>query len=82
MEQVSLEYSTKNIPVPSIKSYLKLLIASGEHLIHKARWKSHIFLNPQEAPNNKEHYDFKSLRKAPIVSLLKPFEDRIMQLLK
>ena len=31
MEQVSLDYSTKNIPVPSIKTYLKLLIAAGEN---------------------------------------------------
>ena len=82
MEQVSLDYSTKNIPVPSIKTYLKLLIAAGEKMIHKTRWKAHIFLNPQVVPVNKEHYDFKSTRKAPIVSLLKPFEDRIIQLFK
>ena len=51
-------------------------------MVRKTRWKAHIFLNPHEAPKNKELYGFPSIRKAPIVELLKPFEDRISKLFK
>ena len=51
-------------------------------MVRKTRWKAHIFLNPHEVPKNKELYGFPSIRKAPIVELLKPFEDRISKLFK
>ena len=40
MEQVSFEYSMKNIPIPTNNAYMKQLIEKVESLNRRMRWKA------------------------------------------
>ena len=41
MESKILEYSLKNIPIPSKASYLKSMMDKVENFIKRIRWKGH-----------------------------------------
>ena len=82
MEQVNLGYSMKNIPMPSKKVYLQMLINSIEKFTRNLRWRAYFFQNPNSKPNSKKTYNFKSLTPAPFVEDLKEFEDKLANLLK
>ena len=71
----NLNYSKKNIPIPSQKEYLLQLIRSVEKFIHNLRWRAYFFLNPNEKPQ-KETYGFKSIRTKHVKEL-KDFETRL-----
>ena len=45
MDQRNFSYSMKNIPVPSKKLYLKILIDKVEILVKRMRWKALFFEN-------------------------------------
>ena len=77
MDIFNLNYSTKNIPTPTDKHYLKLLIEKVEDLIKRMRWKAWHFLNPKKTENNcdKETYGFRTTRESPNVPQLKHFEE-------
>ena len=71
MEPQNFEYSLKNIPVPSKKSYLKALIDKIGNFICRARWKAHFFDkntsdDTSDAPNN---FGFKSGKTPPKISI-------------
>ena len=76
MEKYSLDYSAKNIPVPSENNYHQTMLTKANKFIQNARWKAFFFLNPQEKPQNKQFYNFKSTNPAPPVNRLKEFENR------
>ena len=82
MEKVNLDYSTKNIPVPSRNLYQQMVIAKTQKFIHNARWKAHFFLNPQKNSNTKNYFGFKSTNPAPSVLQFKFFEDQLVKLVK
>ena len=82
MEQVNLGYSMKNIPVPSQESYLQVFINSIETFSRNIAWRAFWYLNPNEDPEAKEKYGFKSLAPAPYVKDLKVFEDGLLELIK
>ena len=75
-------YSTKNIPIPSRKVYLKCLISKAESFIRNVRWKTFFFLNPEIKGETKETYGFKSSKSPPRIHELKEFEDGILGLVQ
>ena len=81
MEQVNLNTSLKNIPIPSKQEYLSELIFSVGVFIANLRWRVFFFLNPAEQ-SKVEKYGFKSTKPAPYVKELKQFEDSIYDLVK
>ena len=40
MEKIEIDYSTKNIPVPSKDKYEIQLVSKIEHAIKRMRWKA------------------------------------------
>lgn len=82
MENLNLGYSTKNIPIPSEKDYLRCLIEKTEQLLRRIRWKAHFFLNPIQAPSCKETYGFNSTKNPPPIDELKEFEDGMLNIIQ
>ncbi len=82
MEQVNFGYSTKNIPAPSQKEYLKNFIAKTEKFIRAIRWRTYFFLNPDDKPKKKETYGFKSTLNTKPIRELKQFEDGMLDLIQ
>ena len=48
LEQVNLEYSTKNIPIPSVRDYCQTLIGETRSFIRRMQWDAYflITVNP------------------------------------
>ena len=80
MEPISLEYSTKNIPVPSNNTYFQMMIRRVEKFIHNARWKANFFLHPEKKPQKKQYFGFKSNTPSPQINELKEFENELVSL--
>ena len=59
MEKFSVNYSTKNIPLPSQNDYRQRLIEKTEQFLRRMRWKAYFFLNPGTISNTKDTYGFK-----------------------
>lgn len=81
-EQINLGYSTKNIPLPSEKDYLKCMISKVETFLRNIRWRTFFFLNPETTTEHKETYGFKSTKPEPFVPELKEFEDGMLELVQ
>ena len=66
MEKTNLDYSLKNIPIPSTSSYRLKLIEKIESVIKRMRWKAQFFMKEEEENEGpkKENYGFKT-RKCP-----------------
>ena len=82
MEQVKWDYSTKNFPIPSDREYRQKLIEKTEDFLKRAVWKTYFFLNPNEKPQRKETFGFKSNASLPHVPELKAFEENMLQLIQ
>lgn len=80
MEKINLGYSLKNIPIPNIDSYQKLLIGRTEDFIQKLRWRAFFFLNPNLDATQKETFGFKTSKTAPQIKELVPFESDLLTL--
>ena len=65
MEQETLPYSTKNIPVPNQNKYRQLLISKAEKVYQNMRWKAFFYLNPEKKPKAKNNFNFKSTAPPP-----------------
>ena len=77
IERINLDYSKKNILIPSQKECKLQLVAKAEHFIKLARWKALQFvgkLNAQE----KKIYGFRTRNCPPPSKGLKQFEDDLM----
>ena len=81
MELVNLGHSTSDIPVPSKKVYLQMMINSVEKYIQNLRWKTLFFLNPINR-QEKNNFGFKSTKTPPAIPELKPFEDDLIDMMK
>ena len=75
LEQHSLGYSAKNIPLPPKGSYLNKLVIQAEKFIRNFRWRTFFFLNPDITPDQKEIYGFPSPKSPPSIQQLNEFED-------
>ena len=80
-ERFELDYSMKNISLPSQKEYILGLIYSVETFVKNLRWRAYFFLNPQEK-TSKNKYGFKTLKAAPKVKELQSFEDGLFNMVK
>ena len=58
MEKINMDYSDKNIPIPSQQDYKIHLISKTEKFIKRIRWKALEFLGKLE-PTDKQTYRFK-----------------------
>ena len=81
MEKVNLQYSMKNIPIPSKHEYKKMLVAKTEHLIKRMRWKVLAFDGKLKS-SNKNTYGFRtSLYPEPSPDLVQ-FESDLMDMIR
>ena len=61
MEKLDIDYSLKNIPIPSNESYLIKLIEKIESVVKRMRWRAHFFLQEKHESNiRREDVGFKS----------------------
>ena len=73
MERFNINYSNKNIPIPTEKEYEMQLIAKVESFSKSMRWKALEFLG-KLGPKEKETFGFKSHKCLPFVNELAEFE--------
>ena len=81
MEKFNMNYSDKNIPIPSRQDYKIHLISKTEKFIKRIRWKALEFLGKLES-TEKETYGFKSRNCPPIVAEVANFEHDLMMMIK
>ena len=83
MDVLNLDYSTKNIPYPSIDSYRKDLISRTISFIQRLRWKANFFLKgTTDKEDTKQTYGFKSQKTPPACKHLRHFEDSLFDMIK
>ena len=83
MEVLNLDYSTKNIPYPSLNSYRKDLITRTVNFIQRLRWKAHFFLRgPNDTVESAVTYGFGSQRTPPACKHLRNFEDSLFEMIR
>ena len=95
MNTRNIQYSLKNIPIPSSFSYLKNLINKTKDFVRRLRWKAFWYNKKLEAQkrqnnsnddeNNEEeeipnNYGFRSPRNPPQNDNLKEFEANLFKL--
>ena len=82
MERFEINYSNKNIPIPSKYNYKIMLVSKIEKVINRMRWKTLVFLGKLDNDNNRETFGFKSTKCPPAVPELSQFENDLMYLVK
>ena len=97
MNTRNINYSLKNIPIPSSFNYLKCLVSKTEDFVKRLRWKAFWYekkleaqarnQNPENNENNEEeeeifsNYGFKSPRTPPQNEHLKEFENDLFRMI-
>ena len=81
MEKFNIDYSTKNIPVPSKQQYMIQLISELEKFMKRMRWKTLQFLGKLNN-SGKENYGFKTKKCSPCVDELVYFENNMIKMVK
>ena len=81
MEKVNLQYSMKNIPIPSNHEYKKMLVAKTEHLIKRMRWKVLAFDGKLKS-SDKNTYGFRTSRYPEPSPDLVQFESDLMDMIR
>ena len=83
MDKVQFNYSLKNIPIPSRRSYLLSLLNKVENFIKRLRWKAFFFdTNDHNAENNCPTYGFKTDITPPQHDDLKLFEQDMFNMVR
>ena len=81
MEKLSFDYSTKDIPIPPLKTYKIKLLDKVESVLKRMRWKAFFFLNPSTESRTGK-FNLKSRRCPPPIEDLKPFEDDMFKMIE
>ena len=81
MNLVNLQGSVKNIPIPSPKVYLMMLINSIETLCREMEWAANIYLNPRSRIT-KRTFNFRSIKNPPKVKELVKFKEDMLNIVK
>ena len=81
MEKINLNYSKKNILIPSHNDYRLQLVAKTEHFIKRARWKALEFDGKLHA-QKKKTYGFRTRNCPPTSEGLKDFEKDLMLMIR
>ena len=84
MDRFTLNYSTKNVPLPSRKLYLKLLTDKIEKFIKRVRWKVFYFekTDNDDIAQQKLNFGLKSTKCPPQHPDLKNFENDLLDLIQ
>ena len=84
MEKASLNYSLKNIPIPSKDAYTKQLYGYTESFIQRMRWRAFHFLKDKDdddcTEQRRETYGFNTAKSAKPIPLLRQFEEDLIDL--
>ena len=81
IKKFNMDYSDKNIPIPSWQDYKIQLLSKTEKFIIRIRWKALEFSGNLES-TEKETYGFKSKNWPPIVEEVANFEHDLMMMIK
>ena len=73
MERFDINYSKKNIAIPSEKKYITQLISKVESVTKRVRWKV-LQLSGKLESSGKQTFGFKSTKCQPVTSNLDLFE--------
>ena len=80
---MEIDYSLKNIPLHSEKTYRKWLIEKVESVIRRMRWKAFFFLySAEEEASDSAKYGFKSKKTPPQIEELKRFEEDLATMIE
>ena len=82
MRQFRLDYSLKNIPLPTQDAYLKNLVEKVESVTKRMRWKAHFFLKGEKNNDKNKLFDLASNKTPPTILEMKPFEDDLINLIE
>ena len=82
MEQINLEYSTKNIPVPDQKTYLTMLITSLEQGLHRMQWSALHYLYPKTGKTEKQTFGFSTPLTPPNLEELQEFKQGLVKIVE
>lgn len=82
MDRRTFNYSLKNIPIPSERSYLQKLIEKVEALIRRMRWKACFFESENDLEASVNNYGFKTKKCPPQVKDMIKFEEDMHELVK
>lgn len=83
VKKIDVDYSMKNIPMPSKAAYKKTLIEKVESFIKRMRWRAFHFLKGNDkCEDTKETYGFKTRKCPPQIPELKAFESDVLKLIE
>ena len=82
MEQLHLDYSTKNIPYPSLHSFRLDLTNRIIDFIRRLRWKTFFFKRGSNNNQNNEKFGFRTQKNPPADTDLKEFEDGLFYMVR
>lgn len=90
MEKLNFNYSMKNIPIPSNKSYKLKLVEKIELVVKRIRWKAYFFLEDEKQKKKgqqtttikKETYGFRSKACPKPLKELESFETDLFDIIK
>ena len=82
MEKFNINYSLKNIPIPSNESHLIKLIEKIESVVKRMRWRAHFFLQVKhESDIRKENFGFKSENTPPQCEHMEAFKKEFLDMI-
>ena len=81
MERFDIDYSKKNIPLPTKREYKIQLITKVESVIKRMRWRSLEFFNKLSS-NGIETYGFPSNKCSSTVNELSTFKSGLLMMIK
>ena len=82
MDKHTLNYSTKNIPLPTKKQYLKSLTVKVEKVIKRMRWKAFFFDKQSTTDQTNITYGFNTRKCPPKNPELSNFESGLLDMIK
>ena len=82
MEKFTIDYSTKNIPIPSRKLYIKTLTDKVEKVIKRMRWKVYYYDKEDNDTDHQETYGFKTTKCPPQNRDLINFENDLLDMIR
>ena len=80
MDQLHINYSLKNIPIPARAQYKKQLVSKVANFASRLRWKM-LFIRQPSTNKNKQTFGFRTTSSPPQMIELKAFEDELFSLL-
>ena len=82
MEKLDIDYSSKNIPIPSKELYLIKLIEKIESVVKRMRWRAYFFSKEkQESYICRENCGFESRNSPPQCEPIEAFENEFVDMI-